>query len=344
MWFPHRNRAIGCALVAAALLRADGQSLFAQEAPPASAAPAAAPDAQKPTTNSLDMELVYIPAGEFKMGSGESTAALKIAFPKINPKDYKDEHPLHQVRISRPFYMAADPVTVGQFRKFVDDTKYRTDLERDAKGGKGYTGDEDVPFVTNSRYSWRNTGFDQTDKHPVVDVSWNDAIAFCRWLSKKEGRTYRLPTEAEWECAARAGANGRYCFGDGPEGDLAKQGNVADGALAAKLGADFAKDRGAVKPSDGYPFTSPVGSFPANKWGLRDMSGNVAQWCSDWYGADYYGAAPVADPPGPQSGTFRVLRGATWISGPVSCRVAARTAVLPGTGDVTYGFRVVREP
>ncbi len=315
---------------------------FAQETSQATDGSAA--DSHKSITNSIGTELVYIPAGEFKMGSGESTAALKAAFAKIDPKNYKDEHPRHDVRITRPFYMAVYPVTLGQFHKFVEETKYRTDLERDAKGGKGYTGDDDVPFVINPRYNWLNTGFEQTDKHPVVDVSWNDAVAFCRWISKKDGKKFRLPTEAEWEYAARAGGSGRYCFGDGAEADLAKHGNVADATLAAKLGAEFAKDRGAVKSSDGYAFTSPVGSFPANKWGLCDMSGNVAQWCSDWYDAGYYGSARLDDPQGPESGTFRVLRGATWISGPVSCRVAARTAVLPGTGDVTYGFRVVCEP
>src|SRR5208282_1582993 len=142
---------------------------------------------------------------------------------------FKTGHPQHRVRITRPFYVGTFHVTRGQFRKFIADTDYKTDSERGAAGFKGAMGwDPDTKMLgSNERYSWRNTGFEQTDEHPVVNVSWNDAIAFCQWLSRKEGSTYRLPTEAEWEYACRAGTTTRYSSGDDPE-MLAEVGNVAD--------------------------------------------------------------------------------------------------------------------
>ena len=131
----------------------------------------------------------------------------------------------------------------------------------------------------------------------MVNVSWNDAVAFCKWLSKKEGKTYRLPTEAEWEYACRAGTTTRYYSGDDPE-TLAKVGNVADAALKAK----FPDWKYTIKANDGYVFTAPVGKFKPNAFGLYDMHGNAWQWCADWYGADYYATSPLDDPTGPDSG------------------------------------------
>ena len=117
----------------------------------------------------------------------------------------------------------------------------------------------------------------------MVNVSWNDAVAFCKWLSKKEGKTYRLPTEAEWEYACRAGTTTRYYSGDDPE-TLAKVGNVADAAFKAK----FPDWEYTIKANDGYVFTAPVGKFKPNAFGLYDMHGNAWQWCADWYGEEYY--------------------------------------------------------
>ena len=133
-------------------------------------------------------------------------------------------------------------------------------------------------FAFNEKYSWRNAGFEQTDEHPVVCMSWNDAVEFCKWLSRKEGKTYRLPTEAEWEYACRAGTTTRYYSGDDPE-TLAKVGNVADAAAKAK----FPEWTWTIKASDGYVFTAPVGRFKPNAFGLYDMHGNAGQWCADWY-------------------------------------------------------------
>ncbi|OHB82971.1 MAG: hypothetical protein A2V98_07465 [Planctomycetes bacterium RBG_16_64_12] len=223
------------------------------------------------TANSIGMKMVLIPAGRFLMGSRESAEELAKAFSAwhAKPEYFETEYPAHRVRITKPFYLGAHEVTVGQFRKFVEDSAYKTDAEKDGKGGWGFnpsTGKvEQKPECT-----WRNAGFEQTDEHPVVNVSWNDAVAFCEWLSRKEGKTYRLPTEAEWEYACRAGTTTRYYHGDDPEG-LATVGNVADTTAKAK----FPKWTWTIQKSDGYVFTAPVGRFRANAFGLSDMHGNV---------------------------------------------------------------------
>jgi len=289
------------------------------------------------------MKLVLIPAGEFKMGSGESAEATAAFFNKTYGEDFlradyfKDEHPQHRVRIIKPFYLGTHHVTRGQFQQFVADTGYKTDAEKGEKPG-GYGWDsEKKTFGFDEKYSWRNAGFEQTDDHPVVNVSWNDAVAFCQWLSRKEGKTYRLPTEAEWEYACRAGTTTRYYGGDDPE-TLAKVGNVADAAAKAK----FPDWKYTIKASDGYVFTSPVGSFKPNAFGLYDMYGNAWQWCADWYGEEYYAKSPADDPTGPDSGDVRVRRGGSWDCGPLVTRSARRFWNSPGLQDLITGFRVAR--
>ena len=299
---------------------------------------------KKQITNSIGMKLVLIPAGEFMMGSGESAEDTAAFFNKTYGEDFlkadffKDEHPQHRVRITKPFYLGTYHVTRGQFRQFVADTGYKTDAEKGEKPGACGWNPDKKEFGFNEKYSWRNAGFEQTDEHPVVNVSWNDAVAFCKWLSRKEGKTYRLPTEAEWEYACRAGTTTRYYSGDDPE-TLAKVGNVADATVKAK----FPDWKYTIKASDGYVFTAPVGQFKPNAFGLYDMHGNAWQWCSDWYGADYYATSPADDPTGPDSGDVRVLRGGSWDSGPNDSRSAARYAELRRTtGHDVTGFRVAR--
>ncbi len=171
----------------------------------------------------------------------------------------------------------------------------------------------------------------------MVNVSWNDAVAFCKWLSKKEGKTYRLPTEAEWEYACRAGTTTRYYSGDDPE-TLAKVGNVADATAKAK----FPDWKYTIKANDGYVFTAPVGKFKPNAFGLYDMHGNAWQWCADWYGAEYYATSPADDPTGPDSGDDRVLRGGSWFDGPYATRSAGRYWISPDVRNDIAGFRVAR--
>ena len=293
----------------------------------------------------VKMELVLIPAGEFMMGGGESAEATATFFNKTYGKDlvqadwFKDEHPQHRVRITKPFYLGTYHVTRGQFQQFIADTGYKTDAEKGEKpGANGWNPDKKAIEDVNEKYSWQNTGFEQTDEHPVVNVSWNDAEEFCKWLSKKESRTYRLPTEAEWEYACRAGTTTRYYSGDDPE-TLAKVGNVPDATAKAKF-PDWIRT---IKASDGYVFTAPVGKFKPNAFGLYDMHGNVWQWCADWYGADYYAKSPIDDPTGPDCGDGRVLRGGSWINWPFYARSAGRSRSTPdGRGGIGGGFRVSR--
>ncbi len=291
-------------------------------------------------TNSIGMKLVPIAAGEFMMGSAESAGDVAQAFLDYDappPDEFKDEHPSHRVRITRPFSMGVHEVTVGQFRQFVQETNYQTDAEKgtDFNGAFGFDA-ETGELGESEDYSWRDTGFEQTDEHPVVNVSWNDAVAFCKWLSRKEGKSYRLPTEAEWEYACRAGTTTRYYHGDNPEG-LAAVGNVADATAKAK----FPDWDWPIAADDGYVFAAPVGKFKPNAFGLYDMHGNVYEWCADWYGDDYYAQSPVDDPPGPVVGFDRVYRGGGWGGGVWACRATCRRMDEPAGRTLVLGFRVV---
>ena len=292
----------------------------------------------------VKLKMVLIPSGEFMMGSKESAEDTAAFFKKnvgeetadflkknpamdfLTPDLFKGEHPQHQVRITKPFYLGTYHVTRGQFQQFVKDSAYKTDAETGDKPW-GWGWDPEKGFDVNEKYSWRNAGFQQTDEHPVVNVSWNDAVAFCKWLSRKKGKTYRLPTEAEWEYACRAGTTTRYYTGDDPK-TLAKAANVADATAKAK--------------SPNRKFTMPVGQFKPNAFGLYDMHGNAWQWCADRYADDYYGKSPADDPTGPDVGDARVHRGGSWGDSPVVARSAVRVRTPPDFRIYFTGFRVAR--
>jgi sulfatase modifying factor 1 len=280
-------------------------------------------------TNSIGVKLVLIPAGEFLMGS-----------PDENKDADASEKPQRRVRITRPFYLGVTEVTVGQFRHVVEWTKYRTEAERNGKGGVGQDEGKGM-FRQDPKFTWRNPGFPQGEDHPVTNVSWNDAVAYCNALSQLEGLKpyyqidgdkvsvlggdgYRLPTEAEWEYACRAGDPARYSFGDD----------------AASLG-DHAWFGGNSENK-----THPVGRKQANKFGLFDMHGNVLEWCGDWYGATYYGASPspVVDPSGPFDGSGRVIRGGSWCVAAGGCRAAYRYGYAPTVTYLYLGLRLARVP
>jgi formylglycine-generating enzyme required for sulfatase activity len=298
----------------------------------------------KALVNSIGMPLVLVPAGKFRMGS-----------PDTDPDRYDDEEPQHEVQITQPFYLGKFAVTRGQFRKFVQATGHRTEAERDGKGAGGYDADKRGFYYPVVGRNWLNTGFEQTDEHPVVNVSWNDAQAFCAWLSQKEGKQYRLPREAEWEHSCRAGTTTRFHSGD-EEHSLRRVANIADRSLKAKWNYANLQDEamhklitdwfGRVSWDDGYPFTAPVGQFEANAFGLYDMHGNVWQWCEDRYDANYYQNSPLKDPegPGPDAGSFRVIRGGTFRFLPRDCRAAHRGRVEPTASYFHLGWRVVRVP
>jgi formylglycine-generating enzyme required for sulfatase activity/tRNA A-37 threonylcarbamoyl transferase component Bud32 len=244
------------------------------------------------------IDLVAIPAGEFYMGSRQDD---KDAF--------DDEKPRHKVRISKPFYLGKFKVTVGQFKRFVKDTDYETEAE---KAGDNRT--------------WKKPRFDQTEEHPVVYVSWNDAVAFCQWLAKETGAKVRLPHEAEWEysCRARSTTKGwkptKFYFGD----DEADLGEYAwyDGNSKGK--------------------THPCGLKKPNAFGLYDMHGLAWEWCND--GKRQYPKSPKdtpeLDPVGP-AGASRVRRGGSWNIYPRFCRAADRGGSAPSYRGDYLGFRVL---
>ncbi len=277
------------------------------------------------STNTIGMTLALIPPGEFAMGATEAEIGEVVAQSRDRPgeqwylKHIAHETPQHRVQITRPFYFGIHEVTVGQFRRFVRATGYRTDAEREYRGG--YRHDlESMNWEYDPDLTWNNPGFPKDDQHPVVMVTWDDAAAFCQWLSGQEGETYRLPTEAEWEYAARAGSDTRYYFGDDP----------ADLEAHAWCGLN----------SGGG--THPVGEKQANPWGLHDVFGNANEWCRDGYDADYYRRSPQHDPPGPVSFERRVQRGGDWYS-IGAARSAFRYHEYQKGRNNVHGFRVVCE-
>jgi formylglycine-generating enzyme required for sulfatase activity len=261
-----------------------------------------------------------------------------------------DEKPVHQVYVN-DFYLGKHEVTVGEFRKFVRATGYRTEAE---KGDGAYVWDGSE-WVKKNDANWLYPYFNQTDDHPVVCVSWNDVVAYCNWRSEEaslklvytingsnvsadfSAKGYRLPNEAEWEYAARSGNKGyKYSWGNGnPSGK--NGGNIADEAAKRKF-SSWSIWEGY---DDGYIFTAPIGSFNANEFGLFDMTGNVWEWCWDWYGSDYYKTSPGRNPRGPESGSYRVLRGGSWDVKPDDVRSASRGYRTPDNRG-RIGFRISR--
>jgi formylglycine-generating enzyme required for sulfatase activity len=260
------------------------------------------------TTNTLGMKLVRIRPGTFQMGSPSDEAG----------RDTGETQ--HRVTLSKGFFMGATPITVNQFAVFANDAKYETEAEKQGTAF-GWSHRDKSLNGEHRGVCWRNPGFPQKGNEPVVDVSWNDATAFCRWLSTKENRRYRLPTEAEWEYACRAGTQTAYYFGDA--------GKLLDYASCEGLEGD-------------QPY--PVGTKKPNAWGLYDMVGNVFQWCGDGYLT--YTESPVTDPRGPADGPRYGLRGHGWYSYPAFLRSASRwmpPGALPSERRDCWGFRIVME-
>lgn len=304
-------------------------------------------------TNTIGMTFVRIPPGQFEMGIEEPVERCAKTFWYQPVVRFKHELPQHHVRITRPFLLATCEVTVGQIRQFCREAPYQLESQRD--GLPDWT---HINWVTRQHYGIRpwSPGWPIADDHPASFVTWHDAVAFCEWLSNKEGVHYRLPTEAEWEYAARAGSTHRYSFGDDPE-EMVRYGNVGDQECrwitrhptVALYTPDGSMTRTKVtfpflQHSDGYGWTAPVGSFQANAFGMHDMIGNVREWCADWYAEDYYSHSPIDDPQGPESGTERVVRGGCYFGTPFLQRSAARGYHDPHRRRWSIGFRVVREP
>jgi formylglycine-generating enzyme required for sulfatase activity len=273
--------------------------------------------------NSLGMTLWLIPVGEFMMGSSrESIDSLSSDARKRQAANYvvarlESELPRHRVRLTGPFDMSSTEVTVAQFREFIESSGYRTDIER---SGRGY-GRSESRWQRDPRFHWANLGtLILEDSWPVVNISYYDAQTFCRWLSEREGSRYRLPSEAEWEFACRAGSALSWSSGTG------------DASLT-----EYAVH------GPGTPSMLSVGTLLPNAFGLFDTSGNVWEWCRDWFAADYYSRSPDANPPGPRQGERRVVRGGSFANLASYQRCAARQGELPDRGRQSIGFRVVRE-
>ena len=286
-------------------------------------------------------EMVLIPPGEFLMGSSQSPEELAWLFAKFNVEVewFQDETP-HRVSITRPFLLGKSAVTVGAFQDFVTASGYLTEAEKDVEGGWGYDAAKNA-FEQDAKYRWNNTGWPQTPQHPVVNVTWNDAIAFVEHQSKhnrpqlSQFSGYRLSTEAQWEYSCRAGTGALYYNGNDPEG-LAQIGNVADGTKRKKW-----PHWKTIDAEGGHLFTAPICQFRPNAFGLYDMLGNVFEWCQDWYGA--YGSGANEDPNGASSGSSRVLRGGSWHGNAYYCRSAYRNGVVPSYRNYNIGFRLLCE-
>ena len=269
----------------------------------------------------VKLTLVLIPPGEFLMGSTAEEQARFLEEAQAAKDQWAigripSEGPQHRVRITRPFGLGRHEVTRGQFRRFVEETGYKTEAEQDGKGGWGSV---DGKGVEDPRFVWSaDLGFPQTDDHPVVNVSSNDATAFCQWLSKKQGVKYDLPTEAQWEYACRAGTTTFWHCGD------------SDTTLQAYVWFDV--------NSSGK--THPAGQLKPNAWALYDMHGNVWEWCADRYAANYYAQSPPNDPSGPTTGSHRVRRGGSWVRHAGYCRSAIRLDISPDYRHDDLGFRL----
>jgi formylglycine-generating enzyme required for sulfatase activity len=250
-------------------------------------------------TNSAGIKLILIPGGNFMMGS-----------PPAEDGRFDSEGPVHEVYLDA-FYTGEKEITVGQWKKFMEETDHHWDKWSQLR--------EYAPG----------------DDYPVVFINWPDAEAFCRWLSTREGKTYRLPTEAEWEKAARGGLGGRkYPWGDKPPDG--SQCNFADRQT------DFPWSDKSI--DDGFAYPAPVGSFPPNGYGLYDMAGNVWEWCQDWFDWDYYKISPASNPTGAFSGIDRSIRGGSWSNDANTMRCAFRGFIFPVVPSHPRGFRIVMEP
>ncbi|MCK5716059.1 MAG: formylglycine-generating enzyme family protein [Thiomargarita sp.] len=251
----------------------------------------------------------WILAGSFRMGDIQAEG----------DDDSNHEKPLHWVSIDR-FAMGKYEVTVGEFQKFVNSTEYQ--VKADCKKNE----EEDVEDYDDLEESddledsgnWQNPGFSQSDHHPVVCVNWNDAIAYTKWLSKQTGKRYRLPTEAEWEYAARAGTETKYPWGN----------NL--GFNNANCSTMYCGDR--------FKYTAPVGTFKFNQFGLYDMIGNVYEWTCSEYQKPYNKSEKFCK----KKANAFVLRGASWNSRALQTRSSARGNKKPVFSNKNTGFRVMR--
>jgi formylglycine-generating enzyme required for sulfatase activity len=275
----------------------------------------AAYPAAPPTVNDGHGDYVYVPAGAFKMGDNFGDGEAR-------------ERPVHTVELDA-FYIGKYEVTNGEWKKFRDDPGYD-----DAKfwpGGRVAPKDQ-VSYWKDARN--HGGGTPDTDNYPLIGVNWDSAVAYCNWLSAKTGKKYRLPTEAEWEKAARGTDQRRYPWGN--EIDRTYASYVGGGSFDTITAIGFydGSKRGELQTHSG---ASPYGAF--------DMAGNVMEWCQDWYSRNYYAVSPRKNPKGPETGAYRVMRGGSFFVDALDLRSYGRAAAWPSfLAYRMVGFRAVREP
>jgi formylglycine-generating enzyme required for sulfatase activity len=264
-------------------------------------------------------EMVVIPAGDFNMGSPASESGR-----------FDDEGPQHRVSVMS-FAAGKFEVTRGQFAEFVNSTGHNTGNQcRTFEGGK---------WEKRSAHNWQNPNYQQSDNHPVVCVSWEDAKAYASWLSRKVKHSYRLLSEAEWEYAARAGTSTSRYWGESTDASCTYA-NAMDVTGMSQVPGVTGEIHNC---SDGHPYTAGVGSYTANAFGLYDMIGNVWEWTEDCLNDGYSGAP--GDGSAWMSGDCErhVLRGASWLSNPERARSAVRIGAAASVRDGHFGFRLARK-
>lgn len=267
--------------------------------------------------NKLGMQFVRIRPGSFMMGSPASEAGRS------------NDETQHRVKLTRPFYIQTTEVTVRQFRQFVQATGYRSEAEN--SGGCWTTG-SGSGWSQKRGASWKNPGLIKTeDNLPAICVTWNDARAFARWLSQREHRSYRLPTEAEWEYAGRAGTSTPFSTG---------RCLSTDEANYAKTGHHYQRCITVFREKRDQP--AKAGLLASNPWKLYNIHGNVSEWCLDWYG--HYPNGNAINPRGPNSGSERVMRGGHWKADAAGCRSARRGRFPQNFASDAVGFRLVMVP
>lgn len=273
-----------------------------------------------PPRQDFEPEMVSIPAGSFKMGS-----------PSNEEGRNDDEGPVHTAQVNA-FQMGKYEITRGQFRAFVDASGYKTEAET-GDGCYGWTGSS---WEQKQEYNWLNLGFEQNDNHPVACVAWNDVLKYIQWLNNKTGKNYRLPTEAEWEYAARAGTTTARYWGNHPD-QACLYANVAD-QTKSPTGSFWDSQHNCT---DGYWSTAPVGQFQPNAFGLYDMLGNVWEWTCSLYVSPYNGSEKQCVSNNHANGAL-VIRGGSWLSNPPWLRAAARS-LEPSIRHDNMGFRLIQD-
>jgi formylglycine-generating enzyme len=277
-------------------------------------------------------EMVVVPAGEFMMGSGQGERNWFLT--QGGKQEYADrEAPHHRVSVGAAFAIGRNEVTKGQFAAFVRETGRMV-----SNGCWYYEG----KWKEDTSGSWREPGFEQGDDEPVVCVSWDDAKAYTEWISEKTGHSYRLPSEAEWEYAARGGTNTARHWGEDRDNDHGCGfANVTDKAQASAY--NLAREKTNIfMCRDGYVFTSPVGSFSPNAFGLYDMLGNVWEWVEDCWNESYAGAPSNTNVWTAGDCRRRVQRGGSWSGNPWVVRSASRFTSVIELRISNNGFRIAR--